>query len=117
MESGHTYLEADSMHATIERARKYRKVYTTEKWALLIAMARKKPKPHDFQVFKYSDIFFIPALGKQVMQNRSKNTGFETVNWLKVKWLRFQKATHFVIHYKYELQKDLEFMSLDVKMN
>lgn len=41
MESGHSYLEADAMHATIERARKHKKDYTTEEWALLIEMVGK----------------------------------------------------------------------------
>lgn len=45
MESGHSYLEADAMHATIERARKHKKNYTTREWALLIYSARIKPKP------------------------------------------------------------------------
>ncbi|XP_050306223.1 uncharacterized protein LOC126743262 [Anthonomus grandis grandis] len=38
MESGHSYLEADSIHATYERARKHRKIFTTEEWGLLIEM-------------------------------------------------------------------------------
>lgn len=117
LESGHTYLEADAMHATIERARKHKKVYTTEEWALVIEMSRKKPKPYSVKILKYSDIFDLTSLGKQLMQNRTKNTKQETVNWLRIKWLRFQKATPFVISYKYELQTDLEFKSLDVRMN
>lgn len=56
IESGHSYLEANAMHATIERARKHKKVYTTEEWALLIEMARKKPKPYKVKVLKYPDI-------------------------------------------------------------
>lgn len=43
MESGHSYLEADSMHATIERARKNKKIYTTREWALLISGSRRNP--------------------------------------------------------------------------
>lgn len=35
METGHSYLEADAMHATIERTRKHKKIYTTREWALL----------------------------------------------------------------------------------
>ena len=41
MERGHSYLEADSMHACIEREKRHRKVYTTEGWQLLISLARK----------------------------------------------------------------------------
>jgi len=41
MESGHSYLEADSMHSTIERARKHKKIYTTQEWSLLLQTARQ----------------------------------------------------------------------------
>lgn len=74
MESGHTYLEADSMHATIERARKHKKVYTTREWGLLIEMARKKPKPYVVKVLEYSDILNLNELGKNVMLNRTLDT-------------------------------------------
>lgn len=114
MESGHTYLEADSMHATIERARKHKKVYTTREWGLLIEMARKKPKPYVVKVLEYSDILNLNELGKNVMLNRTLDTLGATVNWLKVKWLRFDKSKPCTIQFKYELQADIQFKEIDV---
>ena len=43
MKSGHSYLEADLMYATIECASKYKTIYMTREWGVLIQMARKKP--------------------------------------------------------------------------
>jgi hypothetical protein len=116
MEPGHTYLEADSMHSTIERARKHKKVYTTEEWGVLIQMSRNKPKPYNVKIQKFYDIFDLTSLGKVVMQNRTVNTKEETVNWLKLKWLKFDKFKPFIIQYKYELQNDIPFEELDVRM-
>jgi len=45
MESGHSCLEADFVHATNERCRKHKKIYTTQEWALLFSTARIKPSP------------------------------------------------------------------------
>jgi hypothetical protein len=42
MESGHSYLEVDSMHATIERDKKHQNIYTTHELQLLIGLARKE---------------------------------------------------------------------------
>jgi len=47
MESGHSYLEADSMHSTIERAKKHKKIYTTQEWSLLLQTARQKLRPYN----------------------------------------------------------------------
>ena len=46
IESGHSYLKADSMHSTIEKSKRYQKVYTTREWQILIFGARKKPRPY-----------------------------------------------------------------------
>lgn len=46
MESGHSYLECDSMHATIERKSKLKNIYTICEWALLISTARLNSKPY-----------------------------------------------------------------------
>jgi len=43
MESEHSYLEADSMHATIGTAKRNKKMYDTREWALLFSLARKYP--------------------------------------------------------------------------
>ncbi|KAJ8938406.1 hypothetical protein NQ314_011512 [Rhamnusium bicolor] len=113
MESGHSYLEADSMHATIERARKHRKIYTTEEWALLIEMARKKPRPYNVDTLSHSDFYDLQTLASLIMINTKFNTKNEQVKWLKIKWLRFEKSKPFVIQYKYELSDDI-FLELNV---
>lgn len=59
MEPGHTYFEADSMHSTIERARKHKKIYTTEEWGVLLEMSRKKPKPYNVKIKKYTVMTFM----------------------------------------------------------
>lgn len=113
MESGHSYLEADSIHATIERARKHRKIFTTEEWGLLIEMARKKPCPYQVHKVSFSDFYDLQALASVVMQNTKVNTLKEQVKWLHIKWLRFDKSKPFIIQYKYSLS-DNEFLELNV---
>lgn len=62
MESGHSYLEADSMHATIERSRKHKKMYTTQEWALLFSTARIKPSPYKVTNIHYDEFYDLENL-------------------------------------------------------
>lgn len=106
MESGHSYLEADSIHATIERTRKHRSVYSTREWADVIEMARKKPAPYRTKVLSFEDIYDFKDMADQILHNRNLNSCKEKVKWLKIKWLRFEKSKPFEIQYKYNLYDD-----------
>lgn len=122
METGHSYLEADAMHATIERFRKHKKLYTTREWALLISSARLNPCPYIVTTLNHSDFYDLNNLTSKVIQNTTKGTvnnlqdrsnGPEKVQWLKIKWLRFEKSKPNIIQYKYNLN-DTEFYEIDI---
>jgi len=52
---GHTYMPADSMHATIERFTKKRAVWAPSQWATVISMARTEPGPYNVTVMNHTD--------------------------------------------------------------
>ena len=113
METGHSYLEADSMHSCIENARRHQKVYTTDEWALLVAGARKRPRPYTVRRLFHSDFLDVKDQTKNIVKNRTKNTDSNTVNWLKIKWLRFNKSKPYGIQYKYSVTEN-QFMQINV---
>lgn len=113
MESGHSYLEADSMHATIERAKRHKKIYSTREWCLLIETARIKPRQYRVKNFKYCNFFNLQQLVSDIVVNTTHNINKDKVNWLNIKWLRFQEEKPFIIQYKYSLA-DETFLQLDV---
>ena len=122
MESGHSYLDADSMHARIEECRKHRRIYTTREYALVIENARIKPKPYCVRCMEYSQFYDWKAMSKSVLKN--VNTAgcdtstddpkkVRTVEWLKIKWLRFEKSRSGIIQFKYDLNaKDFFFFDV-----
>lgn len=71
MKSGHSYLEADAMHTTIKRAKKNKKVYTTREWALLIQMARSKPRTYIHSTNSFSDIYDFQCMSSGTFWNRN----------------------------------------------
>ena len=46
LESGHTQMECDSMHSTIEQAKKRTSIFIPSQWDTIITMARKKTFVH-----------------------------------------------------------------------
>lgn len=114
MESGHSYLEADSMHATIERAKKHREIHTPREYGLVIEMARKKKNSYKVHHLEHSDFKDLNNLCKRVLLNTTVDSNGNPVHWLKVKWFRFQKDTPYTVQFKYNLSDEtfLEFKIL-----
>lgn len=116
MESGHSYLEADSMHACIERAKKHKTIYTTRKWSLLIQMARIKPQSYIVNVNTYKDFYDFQSMASGTNWNRNIEGMSDKMKWLKIKWIRFEKSKPFMVQFKYNLS-DEKFMELNVMPN
>jgi len=72
MESGHSYLEADSMHSTIETARKHQSIYSPREWELIIGSARIKPRPYVVNTLNHGDFIDVKHLASQFLKNTSK---------------------------------------------
>lgn len=109
--SGHSMMEADSIHATIERARKDKQLYIPREYRLLMEMARKDPGPYEVHELRYSDILDLEKLATDVIQNRNKCTDNTTLSWLRCKWFRFTKG-NCRIEFKYDVTAPFE--SIDV---
>ncbi|CAH1973183.1 unnamed protein product [Acanthoscelides obtectus] len=116
MESGHSYLEADSMHATIERARRHKKIYTTREWCLLISASRLRPRPYHVNNMQYCDFLDLQQLVECIVNNTWLNNNGEKVSWIRIKWLGFEKRSPNIIQYKYDLSADF-FYEIDVSAN
>jgi hypothetical protein len=83
MESGHSYLEADSMHATIERYRRHRNLYVSNDYKFLIEMCRKKPFPYEVYQNRFDDIYDLQDLSTKIVTNRKKYVMGKDVKWLR----------------------------------
>ena len=65
---------------------------------------------------KHSDLYDITDLAKQTVKNTSKSDDGQTVNWLRIKWFRFEKGETNVVKYKYNLSSP-EFYRLNATSN
>lgn len=112
MESGHSMMEVDSMHAAIETKKKYQKIYNTHEWGIVCTAARSN-KPYTVTELDYTDFMDFHNLANQMVINRTKTSTGGNANWLKAKWLRFNKAKPNCILLKERLI-DGEFLEIDV---
>ncbi|XP_063225537.1 uncharacterized protein LOC134532706 [Bacillus rossius redtenbacheri] len=108
LESGHTYMEVDSMHSAIEKAKKYVPVYSMQDWLVIFRIARskrlrnKRNEPYIVKELKYSDFYNIQQLTQLLMKNTTKDVTGATVKWLQVKCFKYSKEAPWVLQYKYE---------------
>jgi len=100
LESGHTYLECDSMHSRIEARKKDRKIYTTNQMVTIIEDARHDPMPYKVEQLIFSDFLDMKELAKKIMKNYNIDSKGEPVRWLEIKWLQMNKDDD-VVRFKY----------------
>lgn len=105
LESGHSYMEVDSMHSSIEKAKKHVPVYTIHDWITIFRMARtsrSKKKPYQVKELTFKDFLDLENLSKLIMKNKLKNTLGEKVNWLKCKCFKYSKSKPWILQYRYD---------------
>lgn len=64
-------------------------------------MSRKNPFPYRVQILEYREFYDIDCLNKSIAIDGEK------INWLKVKWFRFQKDCK-EIGYKYDVSQNFQ---------
>lgn len=108
LESGHTYMECDSMHSSIEHSKKYRSVFIMNDWLEIFKAARstrgknKNNDPYEVNEIKYFDFLNLQKLCENLIKNRNIDEDGKKVSWLKVKCVRYQKTDPNTIFYRYD---------------
>lgn len=118
LESGHSHMECDSMHSSIENARKNRACFMMNDWLNVFKAARsnrgknKDKPPYQVMELKYKDVWDLQALAASTLKNKNTDENGEKVNWLKIKCLKFEKAHPNAIFYRYDHSS--EYKKIDI---
>lgn len=102
---GHSQMECDSMHASIEHAKKFKSLYSVEDWKAVMTAARGK-KPYVVNQLHFNDFYNLKQLAAVSITNRNLSTSGEKVNWLSLRWLRYQKNLPDVIQFKVDFDQE-----------
>lgn len=126
LESGHSHMEVDSMHAAIEAASKNKTINSVSEWKNVFKAARRKRTKtitkgeikekieidkYKVTEFKFNEMLDLKSLGVAIMKNKNKDNMNETVNWLKIKRMRYVKGD-LKIYFTYDMSDN--FRSINV---
>ena len=104
METGHSQMEVDSVHSTIERAARNVAVSSPSQYETIIQLARKD---NPYRVQRVDSPFFRDYSGTNSLK---KSVTGETIKWMKVKRFIYTKDH---IHFSYEYVGDMFEISLE----
>ena len=108
LESGHSQMEVDSVHARIEKTKKSLNISHPSEWDIVFQMARKS-NPYNVCPLTFSDIIDAKKLSKQALINVNVDNNGDKVKWLNpygdnIKWLRVCQGT-LEVQFKYDFDQ------------
>ncbi|CAG9833612.1 unnamed protein product [Diabrotica balteata] len=111
--SGHPYLACDRYFGIIEKNKKtFNDIYVASDWTRVIRTA-KKQKP--FTVVEMTSNDFVSSVPlEKTITNRKKTVEGESVNWLKMQWLRYSLTEPLQLQYKESNNPNVIFKHIDI---
>ncbi|KAK3926607.1 putative tRNA pseudouridine synthase D [Frankliniella fusca] len=113
LESGHSYSEADSMHARIENEAERKEIFTPDEWVKLIEEAKQDGKQYiinRLETGKVSDLHYLVD-----RQNWDRNTSNEQVHWSKVREVVTDSKNPNTVFYRYNFTEQLKTVIVTMK--
>ena len=114
LESGHSQMECDSMHACIEGAKKETSVFVPSQWNTVVTMARKK-KPFVVIPMKYTDVYDMKTFVSKYCPNMKTSTCGQRINWNNITWVQVRKSSPDSIFLNYTFSEE-NFMEIKVSL-
>jgi len=95
LEIGHTHMEVDAMHATIDTHRKNLKISSPDEWPVVLQTARRG-KPYSVREMEQYEFYDMHELASGLKATKLKTA----IPWMKVKCLRVQKGVTNAVEIK-----------------
>lgn len=111
-EKGHSQMEGDSVHATIEKFTKHRDMYCPNEWMTAVANSKITQPKYEVIEMSTSDFKDFKDLSVQTVGNRNKTPDGKHLQWLKVRSFEFRKTEPDRIYFKYDLKADFLYIEI-----
>ncbi|KAL4717613.1 hypothetical protein ACJJTC_000762 [Scirpophaga incertulas] len=126
LESGHSYMEVDSMHSSIESAKKNTEIYCMPDYISIFKRARRTTTvsvegvkytklPYQIKELKYDEFFDLKKLAEETLNQKATDCNGNAVKWLKIKRMKYLKSEPSKVLFNYDMSE--RFLSLDVSGN
>ncbi|XP_034245116.1 uncharacterized protein LOC117647474 [Thrips palmi] len=115
LESGHSYSEADSMHALIEKEAKIvQEIFSPEEWATLMRKAKQEDPPYIVKYLKNDEVLELHELPEQ-KENWERDSQNKKILWSRVRELVFDGNTPNIILFRYNFKDEMS--KVHIKLN
>ena len=114
MESGHSHMEVDCVHSTVERAGAANKIYTPFDWFTVVRSCRPQ-QPYNVIELEHQDFFDHKKASSAMMKNKNQADDGPKILWTKLKWIRHTQDDLDAIFVKTRLQDELPFTRVPIK--
>jgi len=114
MESGHSQMECNSVHSTIEKAKRTVPIYAPMDYYTVIAGACHKQR-YVVHPMAQTDFTDFSSITKNYITNRSKTITGETAAWLQMKWIQYRKKAPGTLAFKYDYNEPFQEMQVNAE--
>lgn len=112
-EKGHTQNEGDSMHATIECAKKDKIIYEPSQWITLVRFAKLNKNLYVVYELSNEDFLNFKPLVENKELNWKTSTTKEIIKWNNIKEIMVSYKSPFILKIKYEYCAT-DFITIDI---
>ena len=114
MVSGHSFLPNDAEFGVIESAsKKQQNIFVPQDWFDIVRNAkRRNPRFTVLEMQRHE--FKSTAALEEAVSNRKKDIDNGPVNWLKIRWLCFEKGQECILSFKKSLSDVLPFRKVNL---
>ena len=112
LETGHTQMERDSMHAAITHAKKNTPIYTPSGWDIVLRMARRRKK-YTVVPLSHTSFYNFKKIAEVSIHNTRIDTYGRKVNWLQIRFMQLHKGQEDFLYFKATFDEE-EFRVLRV---
>jgi len=104
LEPGHTQMEADSVHAQIEKAKQHCKIFTPQQWYGVMASAKKTGHPYEVVEIDRSEIFDLKPFVAQT--NWERTVEGKKPKWVSVREIRIEGDSPNIVRFKTDFSQN-----------
>jgi hypothetical protein len=96
LESGHSQMEVDSMHATIERASHSAYIFVPRDWVTIASVVKKEGETYSVRTMRQIDFTDFKTVSAKLIQNKNKLDSGKHLSWIQCKWFQYSKGSSTV---------------------
>lgn len=111
-ERGHSQMEGDSVHATIEKATKKHDMFGPTDWMTAVSNCKVSEPRYKVLEVDTSDIKDFKDLADHTVSNRHKAPDGSTLQWTKVHVFEYRKSEPNRIYFKYDVNSSFNFIEI-----